>query len=418
MESISFSDNEIKQQLAALGYFNVSEDRMKQFRKDLHKLIEHDQSTTGSSSWFTGVSSPTSNSGQSEFSETSDKNPTIFRSSMKPTSLSRFQPHLQVAPQPSPPTISHHSPHPMDPTHDDTQSEASDISTHDQANSFTKMTVNNMEQPFESMSEREVYELTKQQYHEAYEWQPRHACLKHVTIIYPTQPNYPSLHFTSTQPSTEASTHWTDHVFTDATDTDRTQTPEPDQSSQKVIRKRKVLRKQVDGTPRVYNESLVEDNNMMYRLKGESLDDSLLSRVSPRITLPPRPNTARPALKDHYRSAFEEFTNRNQPPSFIRPSTTNPHTRNLKKVDPVNKYHQYKEFWSNIKAPGEKSHKNLRWEVKAQMMYKEEPAPKPQRVYVPNTYVVPTSKKRSALRWEVRHAMEHGLPIPTAYDVY
>nr|XP_002126027.1 hydrolethalus syndrome protein 1 homolog [Ciona intestinalis] len=363
MESISFSDNEIKQQLAALGYFNVSEDRMKQFRKDLHKLIEHDQSTTGSSSWFTGVSSPTSNSGQSEFSETSDKNPTIFRSSMKPASLSRFQPHLQVDPHPSPPTISHHSPHPMDPTHDETQSEASDISTHD-------------------------------------------------------QPNYPSPHFTSTHPSTEASTHWTDHVFTDATDTDRTQTPEPDQSSQKVIRKRKVLRKQVDGTPRVYNESLVEDNNMMYRMKGESLDDSFLSRVSPRIPLPPRPNTARPALKEHYRSAFEEFTNKNQPPSFIRPSTTNPHTRNLKKVDPVNKYHQYKEFWSNIKAPGEKSHRNLRWEVKAQMMYKEEPAPKPQRVYVPNTYVVPTSKKRSALRWEVRHAMEHGLPIPTAYDVY
>ena len=28
-----------------------------------------------------------------------------------------------------------------------------------------------------------------------------------------------------------------------------------------------------------------------------------------------------------------------------------------------------------MKAPGEKSHKNLRWEVKAQMMYKEEPAP-------------------------------------------
>ena len=39
------------------------------------------------------------------------------------------------------------------------------------------------------------------------------------------------------------------------------------------------------------------------------------------------------------------------------------------------RYHQYRDFWTNLKAPGEKSHKNLRWEVKAQMMYKEEPAP-------------------------------------------
>uniref|UniRef100_H2Z5A3 Centriolar and ciliogenesis-associated protein HYLS1 C-terminal domain-containing protein n=1 Tax=Ciona savignyi TaxID=51511 RepID=H2Z5A3_CIOSA len=223
----------------------------------------------------------------------------------------------------------------------------------------------------------------------------------------------------SHHPSTEPS-QWTDH-FTDTTmDSDRSQTPDGSISSQKVIRKRKVLRKEIDGTPRVYNESLVEDNNRMYRIQGRSLDDSdpSLSRVSPHISLPPRPNTARPMIKDHYRSVFEEFTNKQQPPSFIRPNTSNPHTRNLKKVDPVNKYHQYKELWSNVKAPGEKSHKALRWEVKAQMMYKEEPAPRPQRVYAPNTYVVPTSKKRSALRWEVRHAMERGLPIPTAYDVY
>ena len=44
------------------------------------------------------------------------------------------------------------------------------------------------------------------------------------------------------------------------------------------------------------------------------------------------------------------------------------------------RYHKYKELWTSVKAPGEKPHKELRWEVKAQMMYKEEPAP------VSNTY--------------------------------
>ena len=33
MESLEFSEDEIKRQLAALGYFSISEDRMKQFRK-------------------------------------------------------------------------------------------------------------------------------------------------------------------------------------------------------------------------------------------------------------------------------------------------------------------------------------------------------------------------------------------------
>jgi len=30
---------------------------------DLHKLIEHDHSTSGSSSWYTGISSPSATSG-------------------------------------------------------------------------------------------------------------------------------------------------------------------------------------------------------------------------------------------------------------------------------------------------------------------------------------------------------------------
>lgn len=43
------------------------------------------------------------------------------------------------------------------------------------------------------------------------------------------------------------------------------------------------------------------------------------------------------------------------------------------------------------------------------------PQPKPRRVFVPNTYVVPTEKKRSALRWEIRHDLANGLLPPINY---
>ncbi|TRY88112.1 hypothetical protein DNTS_031493 [Danionella cerebrum] len=97
---------------------------------------------------------------------------------------------------------------------------------------------------------------------------------------------------------------------------------------------------------------------------------------------------------------------RPQPKSFIRPVFSHPHTRNLKKNDPVTKYLQYKQDWEMFKAPGEKSRKELHWAIR----------PRPQKTYIPNTYVVPTEKKRSALRWEIRHDLAHGvIPAKNSY---
>nr|CAB3255099.1 hydrolethalus syndrome protein 1 homolog [Phallusia mammillata] len=356
MDSLEFSDNEIKSQLAALGYANVSEARMKQFKKDLHRLIEHDRSLSGSSSWFTGVSSPSSNS---DFSE-SDRNKTSG-SSMPYSSLNRFQPHLKVPSRPV--RIS-------DSTDTQEPSRISEISSQ--------------------------YPTVDK---ENYVPQPQIQQYRPKSVDTPETPS----HFI-----TDSSQHESDTESVDSSV----------QAKGKVIRKRKVLRKQSDGTPRIYDESLIKDQQGTYRMNNLSVDDSdpRLLHPTQKLQLPPRPHSARPMFKKDVN--FEAFVSPDQPPSYIRPNTSHPHTRNIKKTDPVNRYHQYKDFWTNVKAPGEKSHKELRWEVKAQMMYKEEPAPKPQRVYVPNTYVVPTSKKRSALRWEVRHAMERGLPVPTAFDVY
>ncbi|KAK2869049.1 hypothetical protein Q7C36_000920 [Tachysurus vachellii] len=115
-------------------------------------------------------------------------------------------------------------------------------------------------------------------------------------------------------------------------------------------------------------------------------------------------------LKGMTRSRSENDL-RPRPKSFIRPLMDHPHTRNLKKTDPVAKYFQYKQDWEMFKAPGEKRRNELHWAIREQLSY-QPPPPKPQRTYVPNTYVVPTEKKRSALRWEIRHDLANGT-IPT-----
>ncbi|CAJ1054143.1 Hydrolethalus syndrome protein 1-like protein [Xyrichtys novacula] len=103
---------------------------------------------------------------------------------------------------------------------------------------------------------------------------------------------------------------------------------------------------------------------------------------------------------------------RPKPKSFIRP-TRNQQTR--KKTDPVAKYFQYKQIWEMFKLPGETDRRALRQEIKDQLAY-QPPPPKPRRVYVPNTYIVPTEKKRSALCWEIRNDLANGLlPQTSSY---
>lgn len=96
---------------------------------------------------------------------------------------------------------------------------------------------------------------------------------------------------------------------------------------------------------------------------------------------------------------------RPKPKSFIRPVMSQ---QTIKKTDPVAKYFQYKQLWDMFKLPGEKDRRALRWEIKERLAY-QPPPPKPRRVYVPNTYIVPTEKKRSALRWEIRNDLANGL---------
>lgn len=406
MDGLHFSDDEIKRQLSALGYFGVSETKMEQFKQDLHKLVEHDNSSSGCS-WYTDVSSPITSDSDFGYFDSSRNRTKPTTSDQSSLHLSRFQPHLKVPER----ELEISQPHKsiessIKSLPQDAHCSSSDVSRLPHKVTEDVPCKNGKDPPQINASES----------------MDTSAVLPNETVPKATDCDHTNDKTSSQTPGTmqESSvtnpTEDTNTCFTNSS-------PEPTPLSERVVRKRKVLRKQIDGTPRVFDESLVEDirgGRGRYRLHDLSVDDSdprLLHNITNEsIQLPPRPHSAKPMTKQN--PQFDAFTKPNQPPSFIRPNTSDPHMRNIRKVDPVNKYHKYKEFWSTVKAPGEKSHKELRWEVKAQMMYKEEPAPKPQRVYVPNTYVVPTSKKRSALRWQVRHALERGLPIPNAYDIY
>ncbi|KAB0353647.1 hypothetical protein FD755_023614, partial [Muntiacus reevesi] len=53
--------------------------------------------------------------------------------------------------------------------------------------------------------------------------------------------------------------------------------------------------------------------------------------------------------------------------------------------------------------------RELRWGIREQMLCRAEAQSKPQHIYVPNNYLVPTEKKRSALRWGVRCDLANGV---------
>ncbi|KAM9314026.1 centriolar and ciliogenesis-associated protein HYLS1 [Pholidichthys leucotaenia] len=96
---------------------------------------------------------------------------------------------------------------------------------------------------------------------------------------------------------------------------------------------------------------------------------------------------------------------RPKPKSFIRPVLSQ---QTIKKTDPVAKYFHYKQLWGMFRLPGEEDRRSLRWEIRERLAYQPPPA-KPRRAYVPNSYIVPTEKKRSALRWEIRNDLANGI---------
>ncbi|CAF3201307.1 unnamed protein product [Rotaria socialis] len=182
-----------------------------------------------------------------------------------------------------------------------------------------------------------------------------------------------------------------------------------DTSSQKVI-KRKVLR-HYNGRPTVCDESRSETGSVL-----DSRDSSYLNDLNYKQKRGRRRIESASDIDNQ--STFSEDTRStlsiHPVKSFIRPSTAS--TASLRRsrsfssshVDSVQLYSYYRQQWASQRAPGEKSHQSLRWAVRDQLLQKDVPVKRKSMPRV-NNYVVPTSKKRSALRWNIRYSLANGL---------
>ena len=75
---------------------------------------------------------------------------------------------------------------------------------------------------------------------------------------------------------------------------------------------------------------------------------------------------------------------------ILRPSE-HPHTRNIRKSDPVARYQQFRQSWTQQRAPGEKKHNQLRWNVREQMLAHDQVIEKVSFIYTRifvNTFII------------------------------
>ncbi|KAM4698305.1 centriolar and ciliogenesis-associated protein HYLS1 [Rhinophrynus dorsalis] len=101
--------------------------------------------------------------------------------------------------------------------------------------------------------------------------------------------------------------------------------------------------------------------------------------------------------------------------SFIRPPLHSLLDQYRQRSDPVGRYQEYKQCWDGLQVAPERSRKALRCEVREQMM-SAPPQPVPRPLPLPNSYVVPTDKKRYGLRWAVRRDMMNGVVPRGSYS--
>ncbi|KAI1896572.1 hypothetical protein AGOR_G00096150 [Albula goreensis] len=360
MESLDFSEDEIEHQLALLGYNNIPKRRLQEFKQDLDQLIRHERSQSQSSSEW---NSPRS---QSEVSRNSPTGVAVVREKLSV----QKEPDLSIRMTP-------------------------------QARSFQQ----------ERLVLRSTYGANN------FNVRPEHYDPYIQYSMSTKRPQTsPALH------RMEADDSENGHNSTFNTSKSSCPQTEFGNAGRPVI-KRKVLRKQ-SGQLQVCDESIQNDDTDD-RLEDEL--ERLQVSVSDSEQLDLEPDSQKSDSFGEATNAFQVYSKgmprshsendiQTHPKSFIRPQSEHPHTKNLKKTDPVAKYFQYKQDWETFRPPGERDRKRLRWEIREQMMYKGQPSKKPP-IQLPNTYVVPTEKKRSALRWEVRHYLANGIPPPRIYPL-
>ncbi|XP_007431104.1 hydrolethalus syndrome protein 1 [Python bivittatus] len=217
--------------------------------------------------------------------------------------------------------------------------------------------------------------------------------------------------------------------------------PEDSRVSKKPVMKRKVLRRTPDGEVQVTDESIISEtesnspgnpeyenlSQRMYLLNAQEEEESEEENQphnSPKseavyswsTTEESRSQGSRRESQSHSTSSFEQdLILAGHPKSFILPRLEQL-SRNRMKTDRVARYLEHKHDWESLRLPGEDARKGVRWSIREQMLYKSELPPKAQHVYIPNNYLVPTEKKRSALRWGIRCDLANGVMPRNTYS--
>lgn len=208
---------------------------------------------------------------------------------------------------------------------------------------------------------------------------------------------------------------------------------EASQRPRKPVMKRKVLRRKPDGEVLVTDESVISESESGTEIDMDLWDlrQRLMNLQFPKGGESPVDISEKLQLPHEYQDQLNSYLQRegmgppayeqdlivaSRPKSFILPRLDQL-GRNRGKIDRVARYLEYKRDWDSMRLPGEDHRKELRWGVREQMLCRAEPQSKPQHIYVPNNYLVPTEKKRSALCWGIRCDLANGimprkLPFP------
>lgn len=372
-----FSEDEIREQLEALGYQGVPHHRLAEFKRDLEQLVRHERSRNHSLS--TTQDSYLYSQAQSDSSDAFDSR------------VPRYPPQQVYNPAQRP---------------------GHNVTTHSHAKYGKE---NQMTHPAVESYTKHSFAVDDRQYKQ-FERVPRQEMRERRGIdVKPRREfstgggsSYPRTAYEEEEEETD-STSQADYSYEYANSTT---------SSERKMMKRKVLRKR--NGEAVIDESITESEpddmravrDRLQHLPIREEDDTSETgsdTSSVRERYPRRPYSARDWIPP--RSVDGDA----YPKSVIWTAKEHPHTKNIKRSDPVSRHQQFKQAWQKQKAPGEKQHKGLRWNVREMMLYHDEVVKKPQRVFVPNSYVVPTSKQRKSLRWQVRTDMAQGAMPPTGY---
>lgn len=349
MEDVDFTDDEISKELADLGYDMIPAEQFRQFKKELFDLIRHERS----------VSSSSSDASVRRAGETHSQRGHVTQRG-----------HKSAA-----------------------------VSCHDER--LAQFTLNSNKENVNVMNSQ----FTQRQ-------QP----VEHSDTADDVTPS-------ATDRSEDGPTRYGDVVLPDRRAATNV-SGRPDN-----MMKRKTLRRCGDGQVSVsesFTESeTVEDADVAsleQQLRHTALMNSPVSGVSTRRPASAPPCVVRqPSVSHTHRShtACRQPTTYNLPgdysgpKSLIRPMSCEPHVQHIKKSDPVSRYQSYRHSWDACRAPGEKSHKRLRWGVREKMLYHDQKA---QRCYRANSYMIPSDKKRKTLRWQIRMDLAQGVKPPSAFD--